>query len=394
LIGHLSKKSLIIAVNTRLLLKGKLEGIGWFSYEVLHRITVAHPEHQFVFIFDRPFDPSFVFSTNVKAVVVSPPARHPLLYRIWFNYRLPAVLKKMGADVFFSPDGFLSLRTSVPQIPVIHDINFEHFPEDLPKSAGKYYRTYFRQFAHRAAHIITVSEYSKQDIITTYNVPEAKVSVAHNGVNPKFEPLSPEDKQDAQNQFAQGCPYFVYVGALHRRKNITRLLQAFDIFKSSKAGSNYKLVIAGATMFRDKDMEMVYHQMSHKSSVVFLGRVEMDKLIKVMGGADALVYVSYFEGFGIPIVEAMRCGVPVITSTTTSMPEVAGDAALIINPLIVDQISTAMQQVTESSVADELRRKGLIRSELFKWDTTAAKVWEVIQNVVNEKTTSTPSSPQ
>jgi glycosyltransferase involved in cell wall biosynthesis len=384
LIGLLNRFKLVIAVNTRLLLKGKLEGIGWFSFEVLQRITQDHPEHQFIFMFDRPFDTTFVFSSNVIPVVVSPPARHPLLYRIWFNYRIPSVLKKYKADVFFSPDGFLSLRTNIPQIPVIHDINFEHFPEDLPKSAGKYYRTYFRQFAHRAAHIITVSEYSKQDIITTYNVPEAKVSVAHNGVNPKFEPLSPDDKQEAQNQFAQGCPYFVYVGALHRRKNITRLLQAFDIFKSSKVGSNYKLVIAGATMFRDKDMEMVYHQMNHKSAVVFLGRVEMDKLIKVIGGADALVYVSYFEGFGIPIVEAMRCGVPVITSNTSSMPEVAGDAALIVDPMNTDEIAGALEKVIQAECAGQLSNAGLQRAQLYSWDSTAVKVWEVIDKVLQE----------
>jgi glycosyltransferase involved in cell wall biosynthesis len=383
LIGHLSKKSLIIAVNTRLLLKGKLEGIGWFTFEVLQRITRNHPEHQFIFLFDRPFDPSFVFSTNVKAVVVPPPARHPLLYRIWFNYRVPFVLKKYKADVFFSPDGFLSLRTAIPQIPVIHDINFEHFPDDLPKTMGKYYRTYFRQFAHRSTRIITVSEYSKQDIITTYKVPEEKVMVAYNGVNERFVSLTDEKVHLARKKFAKGNPYFIYVGALHKRKNITRLFIAFDQFKTKTSNHSHKLVIVGGTMFRDKEMERTYQGMKHRSDVIFMGKVEMEELPEAIGGAEAMVYISYFEGFGIPIVEAMRCGVPVITSNTTSMPEVAGDAAVLIDPFKVDEIALAMEKVIDSEVKKKLSQAGLLRAELFNWDITAAKVWKVINQVLS-----------
>ncbi len=368
---------MVIAVNTRLLLKGKLEGIGWFTYEVLQRITNAHPEHEFVFIFDRPFDVSLVFSKNVTPIVVSPPARHPLLYRIWFNYRIPSILKKYQADVFFSPDGFLSLRTAIPQIPVIHDINFEHYPADLPKSISKYYRTYFRQFAIRAAHIITVSNYSKNDISETYHIPPDKISVAYNGVNSLFVPLSPTQKKEAQQQFANGSPYFIYVGALHKRKNIARMLMAFDQFKSSN--NDYKLVIAGATMFRDKEMEQIYQQMQYKPEVIFLGRVEIDDLIKVVGGADAMVYVSYFEGFGIPIVEAMRCGVPVITATTTSMPEVAGDAAILVNPMKINEIAQAMSRVVQEDTACRLAQAGIKRSKEFSWDITAERVWDIIE---------------
>ena len=121
-----------IAINTRFLLSDKMEGFGWFTYEVVKRISEQHPEHTFLFFFDRKYDPNFIFSSNVKPIVISPPARHPFLFLIWFNIGVSMALRKHKADLFFSPDGYLSLTTSVPQIPVIHDLNFEYYPEDLP----------------------------------------------------------------------------------------------------------------------------------------------------------------------------------------------------------------------------------------------------------------------
>ena len=129
-----------IAINTRLLLPDKLEGIGWFTHEIMSRIVKAHPEHTFIFIFDRAFDQRFIYAENVEPVVMWPPTRHPLLYRIWFNWLLPRKLKKLKADAFISPDGYLALSSTVPTLAVIHDINFEHYPEDLPGAYGRYYR--------------------------------------------------------------------------------------------------------------------------------------------------------------------------------------------------------------------------------------------------------------
>ena len=121
-----------IAVNTRLLLPDKLEGIGWVAFETLKRITRAHPEHEFYFIFDRKWDDMFIFSDNVTPVAVSPQARHPFLYYLWFEWSVPHILKKVKADLFLSPDAYLSLRTEVKSIAVFHDLNFEHYPNDLP----------------------------------------------------------------------------------------------------------------------------------------------------------------------------------------------------------------------------------------------------------------------
>src|SRR3954471_1708357 len=158
---------MLIAVNTRLLLKDKLEGIGWFTYESLKRITKSHPEHQFLFLFDRPFAEEFIFSDNVSPIVVGPQARHPFLWYWWFEQSLPKILHKQEPDLFLSPDGFLPLSYSSPAgikkckfLPVIHDLYFEHYPQEIPFLASKFFKRYFQQYVKKANRIATVSEYS------------------------------------------------------------------------------------------------------------------------------------------------------------------------------------------------------------------------------------------
>jgi glycosyltransferase involved in cell wall biosynthesis len=237
-----------IAVNTRLLLKDKLEGIGWYTYETLIRIVKAHPEHEFYFLFDRPYHQEFIFASNVHAVLVSPPTRHPILWYAWFELRLPKILRKLHIDLFLSPDGFLSLRSNIPSIAVIHDINFEHHPKDLKKSHRLFYRHFFRKYAQKAKRIVTVSEYSKNDIANLYSVSKNKIDVSLNGVNPNFHPIGTSQQIEVKNQYSNGHDYFLFVGALHPRKNIKRMLQAFDIFKEETKSTN-KLLIVGAKMW-------------------------------------------------------------------------------------------------------------------------------------------------
>jgi hypothetical protein len=147
-----------IAINTRFLLPNKLEGIGWFSYEVLKRWVAWHPEHEFIFIFDRKYDERFIFDKNVTPVVAFPPARHPFLFYLWFEWALPAVFAKHKVDAFMSPDGFMSLRSKVPTQLVIHDIAWKHFPDQVPYWYRKHYEYYMPRFAKKATRLATVSE--------------------------------------------------------------------------------------------------------------------------------------------------------------------------------------------------------------------------------------------
>ncbi len=371
-----------IAVNTRLLIKNKLDGIGWFTFETLRRITVNHPDVEFYFLFDRAYDQSFIFGPNVTPVVLNPPARHPVLFVIWFEWSVKQALKKIKPDLFLSPDGYLSLSTKYKSLAVMHDLNFEHFPKDLPWLVRWYYRYFFPRFAKKATRIATVSEFSKSDIINQYDVSTDKIDVIYNGVNDLFKPISISQTEMVRKKYTGGCPYFIFVGSLHPRKNLARLFGAFDQFK--KSGPDTKLLVVGEKKWWTKEIESKYNAMTFKEEVVFCGRLKAEDLHLVTAAALATTYVSYFEGFGIPIIESFRCGVPVITSNITSMPEVAGDAALLVDPFDEGSISRAMTAiVSDERLREELIQKGFERARLFNWDNTATQLWNSIVKTLN-----------
>ena len=373
---------MVIAVNTRLLLKGKLEGIGWFTYETLIRITRNHPEHQFIFIFDRKYNRDYIFAENVTPVVIGPPTRHPILWYLWFEFQIPRVLKKYKVDVFLSPDGYLSKRTKVPQLAVIHDINFVHRPGDLPWLKAKYYNRYFPKFARIAKRIATVSFYSKEDITRSLKVDYDKIDVVYDGINQIFEPVSEEEKVIIREKYTDGADYFLFVGALHPRKNICGLLKAFDAFKSIDK-NNIKLVIVGGEMHKTGDIFETYENLRSKNDVIFTGRVSTADLHDIFGAALALVFVPFFEGFGIPIVEAMSAGVPVICSNTTSIPEVGGNAVIYADPIKIDQITVAMDRMANNEeLRKELIQKGFIQKNKFSWDETARLLWMSVEKTL------------
>jgi glycosyltransferase involved in cell wall biosynthesis len=371
-----------IAVNTRLLLRGKLEGIGWFTHEVLKRIVDAHPEHEFIFLFDRPFDPDFVYGANVTPVVVSPPARHPILFYVWFEWRIPTLLKRYKADIFLSPDGYLSLRSNIPQLPVIHDINFEHFPQYVPLTARLHYRYYFRKYARKASRIATVSEYSKSDIVETYGVSPSKVDVVYNGVNEAFRPLSVDEVDAARSEYAKGKPFLLFVGAIHPRKNLPNQLKAYTLFRQATR-ADVAFIVVGATYWTDKELDEILNTSEFRDDIIFLGRQDVASLVKLYGAAVALMYVSNFEGFGIPLIEAMQAEIPVITSSNTAMPEICGDAGIICEPDNIDGIADAIKRIYSDEVLrSSLIDKGKIQRAKFSWDKTAKALWESITKAV------------
>lgn len=374
---------MIIAVNTRLLIQGKLEGIGWFARETLSRITRDHPEHQFIFIFDRPYASEFVFSENVKPIVLCPPTRHPFLWYLWFEFQIPRILKKYKVDLFFSPDGYLSLGTSVRQLAAIHDINFAHRPKDLPWLTAKYYNYFFPRFARKARRIVTVSFFSKEDILRTYKIGSDKIDVVYNGVNTLYTPTSEVEKVEAKARYSAGKEYFLFIGSLHPRKNICGLLRAYDAFRTS-VETDTKLVIIGESMFKSNDIELTYEGMRYKDDVIFTGRLSNEELHQVLGASLALTFVPFFEGFGVPVIEAMNAGVPVICSNTTSLPEVGGHAVLYVDPFSLNQIRDAMIKIfQEKELRELLIEKGFLQKEKFSWDKTAELLWGSIQICAN-----------
>ena len=370
-----------IGINTRFLLKGKMEGFGWYTYEICKRLVENHPEHEFVFFFDRPFDKSFIFGKNVTPVVLFPPARHPFLFPLFFDFAIPRALKKHKIDIFFSPDGYLSLFSKVPQVGTIHDINFEHYPKDLPLIARRYLRHFFPKFAKKAAHILTVSTYSKKDIVKTYSISPDKITAIWNGANPSFQPISENDKPEIRKHHSVGKPYFLFVGSLHPRKNLNRLMQAYELLLKDSPGTENDLLIVGTALWKEENVD-TWVSKETLERIHFKGHVPLETLTKIVGAADVFVYVPYFEGFGIPLVEAMQSGVPVISGNLTSLPEVAGDAALFCDPLSVEDIADKLMLISQNTVLKtQLSQKGLERSKQFSWDKAAEEVWKVLDRV-------------
>lgn len=374
-----------IAVNVRLLIKNKLDGIGNFTYETLKRITTWHPEHRFIFIFDRKYDDEFIFSDNIIPVIGFPPARHPFLWYLFFEVNIPIIFARYRPDIFLSPDGFLSLTTGVPSLPVIHDLNFIYYPEFLPYLHSKYYRTFFPKYIRKANRVATVSEYSKSDIIKLYNIPPDKVDVVYNGANEKFRPLSSDEQQKVRHKYSQGAPYFLFVGTIQPRKNISNLIKAFNEFRTSFS-SNIKLLLVGSKKYMNKEIEDAYNLSPYRNDIVFTGWLPFDELTRVMASAFALIYPSHFEGFGIPMLEAMYCDVPVIASHSTSMPEVAGNAALYVDPQSVDSIKSAMLKLyNDESLRIQLIDKARIQRAKFTWDKTASLLWQSIEKCLADR---------
>ena len=338
----------------------------------------AHPEVEFYFFFDRPFHEKFLFGPNVTPVVLSPPARHPFLFYIWFEFSVARALEKIKPDVFLSTDGLTCLKTNVPRVTVIHDLAFEHYPKDLGIIVRNYLQKFTPQVARASERVIAVSEFTKQDIIQYYGIDPQKIDVVYNDASEFFAPCSDEESEVTRQKFTNGQPYFMFVGAIHPRKNLVNLFQAFDLFKK-QTYSPAKLLIVGRKAWKSDEITKAFSEMKFQSDVIFTGRVKDEELRLLYGAALANVYVPTLEGFGIPIVEAQKCDCPVITSNVSSMPEVAGESALLVDPFNVNEIAHALQEIWKDPglriTLQYLGRKNLRR---FSWDNSAALLWESV----------------
>ncbi len=363
-----------IAVNARFLLSGKLEGIGWYSFEVLRRMTKKHPEHEFIFIFDRPFSEEFIFGDNVIPVVLQPPARHPILWYIWFEWRIPDLLKKLDVDMFLSPDGYCSLRSTIPQYLVMHDLAYLHYPKQIKFAARHFYKYFVPKYLNKASHVFAVSNATKQDILQNTTLNSAYVSVAYNGCRDSFVPIDESQKQKIKDDYTKGHDYFLFVGAMHPRKNVDQLIRAFGHFKQEE-NTPHKLVLVGRMAWYSEKISEAYESSRYRSDIIFCDYMATETLVKITGAATAAICPSFLEGFGVPIAEALFCDVPVIVSDRFSLPEVGGPGAYLINPDEYISISEAMSQVIHDPLLEKRIEQGRIHRKQFSWDQTAELIF-------------------
>ena len=365
-----------VAVNCWILRKKEVDGIGNFIIETLRPLISDHPEIEFMLLCDKNFKENYFDFPNVTKHYIFPALRHPVLYVVYMELILGMFLRRNKPDLFLGMDGFLCLNSSVKQLPVIYDLNFEHYPKDLPFRNSFYYRTFFKRFAKKAGRIATISEYSKQDIVNFYDINPAIIDNVSCGVKEVFQPLDEHTKIAVRDKYSNGENYFFFVGSMHPRKNILRLLQAFELFKQGDSNS-HKLILAGNILWDDTDIKAVLDGMQYKNDVTFPGRVSDGELKLLLGSAQILTFVPIFEGFGLPIVEAFQAGVPVICSNVTSMPEVAGNAALQVDPFNIQEIADAMRTLSLNEIIrEDLITKGFNQKNKFTWQHTAALLYE------------------
>lgn len=295
---------------------------------------------------------------------------------------IPLAVKRLQPDVIFHTNNMISYWQIVPSVVFIHDMTPFIVPESFRYVHAVYQQRYFRFAAKNASKILTNSEHSKKDLCRIFKIPESKVTIV---------PLAGEIKDQVdmervskiclQERFGITDPFILYVGAIHPRKNVKRLIQAYSKLKTTQ-NIPHKLVLAGSLLWMaEKALQSIEFQQV-KSHLIFTGQVTDAELVALYSQCDAFVYPSVYEGFGLPVLEAMSLHAPVITSNTSSLPEVAGNAAVLVNPLEVEDIAQGMWKVLEHpDFADELRRKGEQRAKMFSWEKTGAKVLEVLASV-------------
>jgi glycosyltransferase involved in cell wall biosynthesis len=232
----------------------------------------------------------------------------------------------------------------------------------------------------KADHIITLSEAAKSDICGYYNLDESMVSVVYPGVYEGFKPLSKEETGPVLDKFGLSGRYILHVGALQERKNIVRILEAFRGYADS-GHEDVRLVFCGKPTYGYERIEETIKRLKLEEKVSIFGHVGQEELVALYNGAMMLCFPSLFEGFGIPIAEAFACGCPVITSNVTSMPEVAGDAGIIVDPERVEEIEAAMQRLTDEEERARMGRLAMERSSLFTYREAAEKVLGIYKRV-------------
>ncbi len=368
-----------ILINARFLLKDRLEGIGLYTHEIVSRLVRDHPEDEFVLCFDRPYDDRFIYGPNVTPVVARPAARHPLLFLWWFQVVIPRLYRRLGADLFFSPDGFATYRSRVDrQVVVVHDLAYLHFPDQVGWAMRRYYQTQMPRVMLHADRLIAVSQATAADMEAHFPQAAGKCRVVYNGT--RQWPIPAEGAaRPAQDP---GRKYFLHLGAIHPRKNVGRLIQAFDRFRAQTKSEDVDLVIAGRKAWQTREVEEALASSPYQDDIKFLGYVDDWQLRQLMQNCLALVYVSLLEGFGLPIVEAMSLGCPVITSDRSSMAEIGGEAAHLVNPEEVQDITDGMTALyTDENYAQALASKGPTRAKMFDWDLAARQTYDVMKEL-------------
>ena len=356
-------------------------GLGRYAQELLLALAVTDGQNEYVVFYNNPaaawVDPTLERFPKITT---------PLSYKPW---RLSAMLAHFaripqdslfpGVALFHATDHLLPYFRRIKSVFTLHDLIFIFHPE-THKPLNRWFLTLMMpRFLRAADAVIAVSECTKRDAVRFYGIPEEKITVIYEGVNPRFRPASPETIASVRARYNLPEHFILYVGTIEPRKNLTALLEAFHHLLATH---DLRLVIVGKKGWLYEGFFLRLRELGLEDRVIFTGYVPDEDLPAIYSAAELFVFPSLYEGFGLPVLEAMACGVPVICSNTSSLPEVAGDAALLVDPTDVRALAGAMEQaLTDEALRVTLRARGIERAQRFTWARAAQETMQVYENV-------------
>jgi glycosyltransferase involved in cell wall biosynthesis len=360
-------------------------GIGTYTYHLIDELNKNK------YINDRIFlitDSHQKFFDNEEIIL---PKNTPILKTYPWYLEIPRRLKKADIDIIHNPTQIPTFsRFTKKNIVTVHDITPFLNPNEHPFGVSLYNSIFFPKTLTYADSIIAVSNNTKSDIMHHFGIPEDKITVIYHGIDKQFRPQNKLDIISLREKLGISDPYILYVGTLEPRKNITFLLKAF--FQFNKTHKNYKLVITGSKGWKYANIFKMVRDLQLDKEVLFTGYLEYSDLPALYSGASIFVYPSLYEGFGLPPLEAMACGCPVITSNISSLPEIVGDAGVLINPNDILQLVENLEKIlVDEELRTELIQKGLERSKLFTWKKCAVSTYEIYEAVYQGKLSSATS---
>lgn len=342
---------------------GQRLGSSQVAYELLrHFEKQDHRNEYTIFLPNRPLDDLPKERVGWNYQVLKPK-------KLWTYIALPAALYLRGKkfDLIFSPTHYIPRFSPIKRVATIFDLSFLHFPDMFTKKDLWQLKNWTKFSAENADHIITISNFSKQDIISQYKIDKNKITVAYPGYD--------EDKFKIQKSKVKNS-YVIYVGTIQPRKNLIRLMEAVARIEG------LKLMIIGKTGWEYEEILAAPKRLGIEDRVEFKGYLPTEKIVRLLNGALAFVLPSLYEGFGITVAEAMATGVPVIVSNVSSLPEVVGNAGLLVDPYSVDQIEQAIRTlVSDKKLREKYVKLGLTQSQKFSWDKMAKQILKVFEKI-------------
>ncbi len=355
-------------------------GITQYTTHLVKALAKIDSEDQFFLLQSRKEPDPLVNHPNFRRKGLWTPSHHRLEH-----YILGLEVLGMQLDVLHSPDFIPPKRwfgSDFRSVITVHDLAFLLYPNFLTPQAARYYGQ-IDHAVRRADHIIAVSQSTKEDLIRLLGVPDRKITVIHEAANPIYRPINRDEAWKKAKEHYPNLPeqFFLFVGTLEPRKNIPALLRAYSLMRQNYKTDHVKLVLAGRPGWLFDKIFQLVQDLDLESHTFFLGRVPTEVLLYLYNSALALVHPAHYEGFGLPALEAMACGTPVITTRVSSLPEVVGDAALLVSPEDEEELAVQMWRIlSDGDLRDKLRAKGLNRAASFSWEKTARETLEVYRH--------------